>query len=85
MSNRLVALPSLSSGLAHLPNATSVSGLSIHHPLSPSGYSQESEEKLRRAIASQNQPGRYSPASSVSSESSASNGGDYIMMGSKRR
>ncbi|KAG8951367.1 hypothetical protein FRC04_006138 [Tulasnella sp. 424] len=85
MSSRLVAFPSVTSGLAHLPNATSVSGVSIHYPLSPSGYSQEAEDKLRRAIASQNQPGRYSPASSVSSESSSSNGGDYIMMGGKRR
>ncbi|KAG8934820.1 hypothetical protein FRC01_000088 [Tulasnella sp. 417] len=84
MSSRLVAFPSVTSGLAHLPNATSVSGVSLHYPINPSGYSAESEEKLRRAIATQNQPGRYSPASSVSSESSSSNGGDYIMMGRRK-
>lgn len=46
MSSRLVAFPSVTSGLAHLPNATSVSGVSIHYPLSPSGYSQEAEDKV---------------------------------------
>ncbi|KAG8943252.1 hypothetical protein FRC04_003119 [Tulasnella sp. 424] len=87
MSRRLVAFPSITKGLAHLPNATSMSGVSIHCPLSPSGYSQEAEDKLRRAIASQNQPGREKPDASTAtssavkfSDDTALEGGDYIIM-----
>lgn len=43
---RLVAFPSVTHSLATLPNATSVSGVSIHYPLTPSGYSQQSEDKV---------------------------------------
>lgn len=46
-AGRLVAFPSVTHSLATLPNATSVAGVSIHYPLSPSGYSQESEDKVR--------------------------------------
>jgi len=85
-SSRMVAFPSVTHSLATLPHATNVSNVSIHYPLSPSGYSQQSEDKLRRAIASQNISGRSSAASSVISESSSSNaGGDYLMMGRKSR
>jgi len=81
---RLVAFPSVTHSLATLPNATSVAGVSIHYPLSPSGYSQESEDKLKRAIASQNMSGRYSSASSVASDSGSSSNGDYLMMGGRK-
>ncbi|KAG8905442.1 hypothetical protein FRB99_008939 [Tulasnella sp. 403] len=82
---RIVAFPSVTHSLAHLPNATNVANVPIHYPLSPTGYSQESEDKLRRAIASQTGSGRYSSASSVASDSgSSSSGGDYIMMGGRK-
>jgi len=82
-SSRMVAFPSVTHSLATLPHATNVANVSIHYPLSPSGYSQQSEDKLRRAIASQSMSGRSSAASSVSSESSSQSGGDYLMMGRK--
>ncbi|KAG8868647.1 hypothetical protein FRB97_002115, partial [Tulasnella sp. 331] len=81
---RIVSFPSVTHSLANLPNANNVNNVSIHYPLSPSGYSQQSEDKLRRAIASQNISGRSSAASSVSSESSSTSGGDYLMMGGRK-
>ncbi|KAG8990156.1 hypothetical protein FRB94_001580 [Tulasnella sp. JGI-2019a] len=80
---RIVAFPSVTHSLASLPNANNVNNVSIHHPLNPSGYTQQSEDKLRRAIASQNLA-RGTPPSSVSSESSSTGGGDYLMMGGRK-
>lgn len=43
---RIVSFPSVTHSLATLPNATNVASVSIHYPLSPSGYSQQSEDKV---------------------------------------
>ncbi|KAG8934965.1 hypothetical protein FRC02_008821 [Tulasnella sp. 418] len=82
-SQRLVAFPSVTHSLATLPHATNVSNVSIHYPLTPGGHTQQSEDKLRRAIARQNASG-YSSASSIASDSSSTPSGDYLMMGNRK-
>ncbi|KAG8943250.1 hypothetical protein FRC04_003117 [Tulasnella sp. 424] len=92
MSHQLVPFPSITDDLAHLPKATSVGSVSVYHSLNPSGHSQEAEDKLRRAIASQNQPGRekldaFTTTASgfKSSDDAAVEDGDYITMREERK